>query len=303
MELRQLQYFVVLAEELHFGRAAERLHIGQPAMSQQIRALERSLGVQLLDRSPRHVRLTEVGDAFLAEATKVLDAVERARASVRGASSAPRTLRLGTTSGLGERLGLLLDSFAELCPQVEVDLVSLPSPERIKQIIGGRLDAAFVRGIEADPRLCVVPAWEEPLVVALPAGHPLAQRPDVAISELADIPLRLTSRRTNPVLVDLIIRACADAGFEPMSASAFPNLQDTITAMGAGRPSWTVLYAAHARQLRTSRVAFLPVRTRKLAIRTDFAYSTARKSPHIDTVLKIIKDLPAEEATTAICPR
>jgi len=99
LELRQLQYFVAVAEHLHFGRAAEALSIGQPAVSQQIARLERILGTELLDRTPRTVRLTEQGSRFLPEARKVLVAVDRARASVTRSDNGAGVLRIGTCSG------------------------------------------------------------------------------------------------------------------------------------------------------------------------------------------------------------
>ncbi|HEY3715028.1 MAG TPA: LysR family transcriptional regulator [Jatrophihabitantaceae bacterium] len=103
MELRQLEYFAEVAELLNFGRAAERLHVGQPAVSQQIQRLERELGQPLFDRSARTVRLTEAGQRLLPEARAVLAAVERARAAAQG-GPASGPLRLGTSTGLGERL-------------------------------------------------------------------------------------------------------------------------------------------------------------------------------------------------------
>jgi DNA-binding transcriptional LysR family regulator len=110
VEIRQLAYFVTVAEELSFERAAQRLHIVQPAVSQQVRRLERELGVQLLDRSSRHVRLTSAGERLLPEARAVLAAAGRTRqiaASI--AAGADGLLRVGTSQGLGERLDQILE--------------------------------------------------------------------------------------------------------------------------------------------------------------------------------------------------
>ncbi|MFF4290526.1 LysR family transcriptional regulator [Streptomyces sp. NPDC001633] len=115
MELRQVRYFVTVAHELHFGRAAERLHIVQSAVSQQVRRLERELGAELFDRSARQVRLTAVGARFLPEAQALLAAEERARAVVAELTAGrSRTLRLGTSTGLGAHLDRVLDALAGL---------------------------------------------------------------------------------------------------------------------------------------------------------------------------------------------
>ncbi|MFC9999300.1 LysR substrate-binding domain-containing protein [Nocardia sp. NPDC127526] len=261
MELRQLRYFVTVAEELHFGRAAARLHIAQPAVSQQVRRLERELQVQLLDRSPRRVRLTEAGSRFLPAARTVLAAADQARASVAElARGRAEVFRLGTITGLGERLDTVLDAFAEQAPQVRVELVALPVRERMAQVADGRLDAAFVRSPSpADsPDLDFLPAWNDPLVAALPARHPLAAHDSVRLAELASTPLSLTERRNHPGLVDLVVTSCVRAGFEPAPLPAAATLQDTLAAIGAGPPMWTVVYAANARQLHNPRVTFRP---------------------------------------------
>ncbi|WP_069885377.1 LysR family transcriptional regulator [Streptomyces luteocolor] len=268
MELRQLSYFVTVADELHFGRAAERLHIVQSAVSQQIRRLERELGADLFDRSPRHVRLTGAGERLLPEARAVLAAAERARAAV----VRPAGLRLATSTGLGEHLDRVLADFAARAPGVPVELVSGPVHERLEAVADGRLDAAFVRAPEPFPGVRIVPLWDDPLVAALPAAHPLAARSDVALGELAGLPLAITARRANPALVDLVVGACRDAGFTPVPGPVGGSLHDTLATIGAGAvPQWTVVYASHARLLHSPRVAFLPFRAPGLALTTGLA--------------------------------
>ncbi|WP_424892751.1 LysR substrate-binding domain-containing protein [Streptomyces sp. XH2] len=268
MELRQLRYFVTVAEELHFGRAAERLVIGQPAVSQQIRRLERELRIELFDRSPRLVRLTAAGQAFLPAARAVLAAEDTARAvAAELAGGGAGVFRLGTITGLGERLDRVLEAFEEQAPGVRVELVALPVRDRLARLADGRLDAAFVRG--ADPAAGTAAAqggaglhrrvvWEDELMAAIPARHPLADRPAVGLAELAVLPLRLTERRNHPSLVDLVLGSCRQAGFEPVPGPAYSSLQDTLAAIGSGTPMWTVVYAGNARRMTLPRVAFVP---------------------------------------------
>ncbi|QDQ14427.1 LysR family transcriptional regulator [Streptomyces spectabilis] len=268
MELRQLGYFVTVAEELHFGRAAERLHIVQSAVSQQVRRLERELGAELFDRSPRQVRLTAAGERLLPEARAVLAAAERARAAV---GARPGGLRLGTCTGLGEHLDRVLARFAERAPGVPVELVSVSAGERFERVADGRLDAAFVRAAEPAPGVRVVPLWQDPLVAVVPAGHPVAARAAAALADFAEVPLALTARRANPALVDLVVGACHAAGFTPVRGPVGGSLQNTLATIGAGvAPLWTVVYASHARLLRSPRVAFVPFAA-ELALETGLA--------------------------------
>ena len=259
MELRQLRYFATVAEELHFGRAAERLLIAQSVVSQQIRRLERELDVVLFDRSARHVRLTEAGRAFLPEAIAVLDAQKRAVASMaRFAETRSRLLRIGTSAGLGDRLTAVLDGLARWLPGTEVDLISAPTGRRLELLAEGGLDATFVRGgvDEGAGSVRALPVWREDLVVALPQANPLADASELCLRDLAGLPLWMVARRTNPALVDLVVGACHDAGFEPTPGRVYPGLQETLAALGAGKPAWTVMYASHASQLNVRNVVF-----------------------------------------------
>lgn len=264
VELRQIRYFVTVAEVLNFGRAAEQLGMGQPGVSQQIARLERELGVELFDRSARASRLTEAGQRFLPAARAVLASVEHARAAATGSSG--RTLRLGTSTGLGERLETVV---AELGQRgIEVELVSTSTRARLDRVRGGQLDAAFVRGVDETAGLEFVPVWQDELLIALPVS--IAPDDEIPLKQLSELPLRITARRNNPPLVDLVMSACAAEGFEPVLGPQSNNLQDTHAAIGAGAASWTVIYESHARLLREGRVVFRRPRPR-LALTTSLA--------------------------------
>jgi len=278
LELRQLQYFVAVAEHLHFGRAAEALSIGQPAVSQQIARLERILGTELLDRTPRTVRLTEQGSRFLPEARKVLVAVDRARASVTRSDNGAGVLRIGTCSGLAGRLDAFLAAVDERRPGTVVELTSVPQRPRLERVAAGQLDAAFVRGVPAAAGIDVVEVWRDRLVAALPAGHDLARRDSVSLTDLGDLPLRLVNRRINPVLVDLVLGRCAEAGVHPHRL-AFDGgpVDNLLAAVSTGVPSWTVLYEAHSRMIQSPRVAFVRVDP-EVSMPTCLAFSASATS-------------------------
>jgi DNA-binding transcriptional LysR family regulator len=255
VEVRQIEYFVAVAEVLNFGRAAEQLGVGQPGVSQQIARLERELGVLLFDRSARAIRLTEAGQRFLPEARAVLTALERARSAAAGGTA--EQLRLGSSTGLGERLEAVLLALQHA--GVDVELVSASTRTRLDRVRAGQLDAAFVRGVDSAPGLEFVPVWQDSLLVALPASHALAAEEQVELLQLKDLALRIASRRENPPLVDLVMSACAEAGFEPLLGPRSQNLQDTLASIGAGPASWTLVYASHAQLLRPARVVFRPL--------------------------------------------
>jgi DNA-binding transcriptional LysR family regulator len=287
MEFRQLLYFVAVAEELHFGRAAERLHIVQPAVSQQIRRLEAELGIALLDRSTRRVTLTIAGQRLLPEARAVLAAVQHAQQAVAElVAERATTLRLGTSTGLGERLSRVLAELRSRVPGQAVELVSLPAHERLTRVADGKLDAALVRGIVSHPGLRVESVWEDLLVAALPAAHPLMRHPQVALSDLAALPLRMVAREVNPALVDLLLGACRADGFEPLLGPPAGNDQDMLAAIGADPATWTVYYKAQAEMLSTQAagVAFVTIDP-PLRMPTSLAVPATGGSPALQALL------------------
>lgn len=272
VELRQIQYFVAVAEELHFGRAAERLHIGQPAVSQQVRRLERELHTQLFDRSSRTVTLTPVGRALLPEGRELLKALDVFAAKARRlATQSEATFRIGISSALGGRLDDFLDALPGRGAGTRFEFQTLDARTRLEEVRAGRLDAAFIRGIDSAPGLQLLTLWYDPLVVALPASHPLARRDVLDLADLAGLPLRMASRTDNPVLFDTVLSACRKAGFEPPLGPSSTGLQDTLAEIGAGAPAWTLMYPTVAHTVSSRRVALLPLEGEPITIRMFLA--------------------------------
>src|SRR4051794_409120 len=286
VEVWQLQYFVVVAEELHFGRAAERLHIVPSAVSQQVRRLERELGGALFDRTTRAVTLTEGGRSLLPRARRLLDEAT----GIRGAADAPRadpadTLRLGSSTGLASRLDAILAGFAARAPRARLELVTATAVERVRMLRRGELDAALLRAPEPDPAIDLLPLADDPLVVALPAAHPLAGAAAVEVAALRGLPLRLADRARNPALHDLVVRSCRAAGFEPTVGPAFTTDQDTLAAIGFGAPAWTVYYAAQAARLAPPRVVFRPLRDPEPGMRVALAVRREPPRPPLQSLI------------------
>jgi DNA-binding transcriptional LysR family regulator len=203
MELRQLTYFVVAAEELHLGRAAARMHITQPAFSQQIRRLERRLGVSLLHVTSHRIELTPAGEAFLHEARRTLDqAAEAAETARRAGRGELGTLTIAFTEAGTRPLPALLRAVRERYPDITPLLYEMWSAHQLDALRNGRIDVAFVYGRIVDTRLRSRVAYSEEFVAMLPQSHPLADRPQVHWREFLDEPLVMFRRDLNPALHD-----------------------------------------------------------------------------------------------------
>ena len=282
VELRQLRCFVAVAEEQHFGRAAGRLGIGQPAASQLIGRLERELRIPLFARTSRRVALTPEGTEFLAHARTVLAVADAATAAAQRLARSPRRLLVvGTCSGLGDRLPSILAALAEREPGLEVRLRSVAGRERSQRVASGQVAAAFTHEVRPHPRVRAETMWLDPLRVALPAGHPLVRRRVVRLTDLAELPLRLVARRASPPLYDLVTRACVEAGFQPTLLPAASTLEDLMAELGSAVPSWTVVFAARARQFRSSTVAFRPFAAPGLALATSLLLPAGPADPDV----------------------
>jgi DNA-binding transcriptional LysR family regulator len=240
MELRHLRYFIAVAEEAHITRAAERLGIQQPPLSQQIRALERELEVQLFRRKPRGVELTDAGQAFLERARAILDQVDRAFATTRRTARGEQgRVVVGFTSSAPFHpfVPRVIRAFREMSPLVSLVLEESGSSELVQGLHNEDIDAAFIRSPMADVvGLVVRPLLEEEMVVALPAGHPLASGSNGALplASLANETFILYKRPGGPGLYDTIITACRGAGFSPRVGQEAPRIISTLNLVAAG---------------------------------------------------------------------
>jgi len=187
LDLRKLRYFVVVAEELNFGRAAQRLHIAQPVLSRQIAVLERELQVSLLHRSSRGTTLTPAGAALLDDARALLGRATAWQRHARLAARGRSRLTIGFMPGI--TITAATAQLRQRFPELIIEVVRTGWDDQVDVVRDGRADASFVRlPIEARD-LVVVPLFSEPRVVALPRGHQLADSPTITVADIAGLDL------------------------------------------------------------------------------------------------------------------
>ncbi len=231
MEVRHLLYFQAVAEELSYSRASERLHIAQPALSRAVQELEADLGVQLLERNRRHVRLTPAGRVLLHETAILLERWEEAMRRVRRTGSGEEgELRLGYIGPPTEAFfGRLLREYRTRYPLVSIHLEER-TPERVWEMLAkGRLSVAITRPVSmmVDRRLRTIVLREERLGAIFPREHPLAGAAALDWKKLANLPLIVLARREGVGLHDAMLAGCRQAGFSPRIAQT-PSLIGTV---------------------------------------------------------------------------
>lgn len=261
MRYRRLVYFVAVAEELSFTRAAERLHMAQPPLSQQIGLLEKDLGVTLFDRSRRSIRLTPAGVAMLPEARRLLaDLDETERMVRRVADGALGRLSLGfVPSAVNGRLPDVLRAFRADHPDVELVLRELPPDPLLAAVSSGRLDLGVLYRPVAADGLAEILVAREPLVLAVPEGHPAAGTATVALADVATEPFVMPEQHDVPGLHATIAGAFADAGIAPRIAQRGVWLVQTVLALVAAGIGLALVPSSSA-TLHRPGVVFRPIR-------------------------------------------
>ncbi|GIH08457.1 LysR family transcriptional regulator [Rhizocola hellebori] len=289
-DLRQLRYFVAVAEHLNFTRAAGALRIAQQSLSQQVTVLERVLGARLLDRDTRGTRLTEVGRIFLPEARAVLARADEAVAVVgRAARGEIGRLNLAfLSSTTNYMLPPVVRAFRERFPDVELTTSDVSISELVAGLRDGRYDAAFTRPPLVDD-LATKTLITEQVCAVLPEGHPLATRAQLRLRDLADEPWVLTPRASWPPWHRKYDQDFHHAGFEPnvvQRASSVPSLL-ALVAAGIG----VTRLAGSARSLRRTAVVFVPLTGDHAD--TVAAWHPNTTKPALPNLLEMVTELAA----------
>jgi len=225
MELKQLRYFMAVAEELHFGRAAKRLCISQPALSFDIKKFEDQLGIQLLSRTNKLVSLTNAGQVLLSEARKLLQqAAQAERLAIRSAHGLAGRLRIGFVNSMLYRgLPQAVERFETDYPSVEIVLTEMNTSEQVQVDVGCAHWGHF------PPDIVTAPIITEPFLCCLPSDHPLASRKVIDLRALSQDAFILFPRAVSPHYHDLIIALCVDAGFSPQIRHEVRLWQTVVT--------------------------------------------------------------------------
>ncbi|MBB3117896.1 LysR family transcriptional regulator [Pseudoduganella violacea] len=293
IELRQLRYFLTVAEELHFGRAAKRLHMTQPPLSQAIQGLEELLGARLFERNRRGVALTPAGDALLPEARRLLDQAQELPAIVqRAAAGEAGRLSLAFVSSADYSvLPPFLRAYRSAYPQVQIRLQEATSDLQLDELLHGRIDAGLLippLPEKAKAELEYLPVLSEPLILAAPAD--LAGLPSegaVDLAALPPLPLIVFPRAISPGLHDAILAVFRAAGITPAIGQEAIQMQTIVSLVSAGMG--IALVPQSVSNLRRPGVEYRPLTQSTPLVETGLAWRRDNASPVLRGFLELLR--------------
>jgi DNA-binding transcriptional LysR family regulator len=301
VELRQLRYFVAVAEMLHFTKAARRLHIAQPPLSRQIRALEEEIGVQLLERNSSRVLLTHAGTIFLEEARAILSRVEAAARMAKDADAGRSgTVRLGIGLGLGETVSRVINRHLQKYPEVEIDVINLPSGFQSEALIARRIDVGFLRPPLDTVQLHSRRIVTERLSVVLRASSPLAKRRTLSLKQIASEPLLLIARNISPGVYEKTLDLYRKARVVPKIIPTETTPMDEIGAIlvDSGKGIYIAVGSYPCHPSFTDRLAVIPLRELDATVEAHVAWRKAERAKpvlnFIDFTREVFATSPAE---------
>lgn len=293
IELRQLRYFVSVAEEMHFGRAAARLHMTQPPLSQTIQSLEAALGTELFDRSRRKVALTAAGSALLPQAQRLLAEAEALPELVRRAAageSGRLSLAFVSTADYSV-LPPTLREFRERYPQVQIELRESTTDMQLEDLAQGRIDAGLLIPPLPDKlkaELEYLKVLSEPLVLAAPKGLPgLRGQSAVRLAALGDMPLIIFPRRIAPAFHDAILGCFRQAGLSPRIGQEAIQMQTIVGLVSAGMG--IALVPQSVSNLKRPGVEYKPLLDRAPITEIGLACRRDNRSPVLRAFLELLR--------------
>lgn len=299
IKFQVLRYFTVLAEELHFGRAAARLSITQPPLSGAIKALEEELGVRLLERDSKHVRLTPAGEAFVVEATQILDHCKRAAAAARAIASGQRgRLVVGVTGSMFFRdVPAVSARFAEQMPGIDLVFREQASNEQIEALLHGQIDAGFLNAGSVPPQLRAIALRDEAFLCCLPENHPLAELDRVAVADLAGERVVMFARSVAPANHDNVIAIFNRAGVYPQTCH---EARQWLTIIGMIANGFGVsIVPASLSRTGMNGVRFIPLDDTQSVSHAVFAWHPESCSPAMDALIGCVRDAMSEQSVHA----
>jgi DNA-binding transcriptional LysR family regulator len=299
MDLRHLRYIVVLAEELHFGRAAERLNTSQPPLSRYIRDIEQELGVRLFYRTKRVVELTDAGVLFVEQTRRLLTQFENlTTAASRAQNGEIGHLTVGCVTSYNRHLVQCVQAFSQRHPDVRLEFHSMGSDEQVKALKQGRIRVGLVVLPIQTSELATDIISTGPRLLGLPANHPLAARRRIPLSLLANERFILFKRSLCSGPYDQIIRTCIDAGFSIQVVHEVTNILLALALVEAGLG--VSLFPASVQDFTTKKVVFREVDPPFPQVELALAYRSDDDSPVLRLFLSAAKAVFAERIGTSV---
>jgi DNA-binding transcriptional LysR family regulator len=287
LDIRQLECFVAVAEELHFRRAGERLGLSQSALSERVSALEHELGARLFFRTTRQVSLTQAGSEFVQDANRILADIERAVSNVR--HTAESDLRHIRVSGVDEAISMLLPkallAFRRTDPKVHVQVLETASSEQhAQELIGHRTDVAFVRTPQQDDFVTSELLHRQPVLVVLAETNPLSSSVSLSASDIADQPIVGYPKHARPILHEALWSGFRKIGAQPNIVCEIIDKSTMLqfVAQGLG----IALAPAWVRNISPLGVSFVPFEPCENLIELYIAF---RKAGNSDTVKRFVE--------------
>jgi len=298
MELRQLKYFVAVAELEHFGKASDLLHVVQPALSRQVKQLEEEIGVELFERMPRGVRLTAAGKALLEQGRGLLSEADRIILKTRlvGQGKAGY-LRIGFSDGAtyGPAMPTILRQFRTRAPQVVLELVPSGSFAQFDLIEQGSINLGFVYWLPDNPVIEFAPLTNEKLLLAVANSHPLAKNKRVRLRDLAEQPFVWFPRSQSPPYYDLVLSQCHRAGLTLNVVQDAINESTMLSLVAAGIGATFI--TEFAKHRKPDQVSLIPVQDFDASLSLKAIWRKDDQTPALKEFASVVKMYASKNKT------